>query len=184
MPENYRQISRTSSKRSNQPYVVDVQFNLQSIFYDKRVNEIAQYLVDQVSIIQIQVGEIVEISSEELWVTGWPEEIYSVSILLREGDGPPFWGLSGDNWTGETNFDLIQYGLNKKEDRYRTSCEKVNEAWLLLVLDGQAESSLLDFHADLKGETYISSFDRTFVLGSYGKNLTELKVAPLAKKIK
>lgn len=29
-------------KRSNQPYVVDVQFNLQSIFYDKRVNEIAK----------------------------------------------------------------------------------------------------------------------------------------------
>lgn len=164
------------SALSNQWYNVVVSFNPNCKIGKTQVQPLANDLVALVTGLTLQYGEVIDLSAEDFLEKNWPEEVHGLLVGLLEGTDPPFWSLSYAFWWSKTDFDLIQKGLNSKEDRSLLIKEQADEAWLLLVIDGSVGVSLLDFHVDLRTNVYQSSFDRAFVLSPTGKDFVELKI--------
>ena len=162
--------------KSNQWYNVDVYFNPNCKIGNNRVQALATELVNLVTSMALQHGQSIDRLSEHFLGEGWPKEVHEIFVGLFEGTNAPFWSPIYTLWWGKTDFNLIQKGLDEKEERYSKFKDEVDDAWLLLAFDGSVGDSLLAFHSEIKTEIYRSSFDRAFVLGPTGKDFVELNV--------
>ncbi len=148
-----------------------------------REDDIAKMLVDLVSRQSLREGEAFHLRSEDCWGPHWPEEILCVSGGLLEGVGPAFWGLSDSAWVGETTNELIQSALRTKELDLPRWRNEVCEAWILMVLDGSVESSMLRIHEEISAVEYASCFDHAFVMEFSGMTVNKLSLTPLVKPV-
>lgn len=168
---------------SSQFVHVSVHFGKHVVVPVSRRDVIAKMLVELVSQLNLQVGDAFCLRSEDYWGPHWPEEILCVSGWLLEGAGPPFWGLCDSAWVGETTNELIQAALGAKEldlSRWRNN---VCEAWILMVLDGSVESSMLRIHDEMSVVQYASCFDHAYVMDFTGMTVKKLSLTRLVKPV-
>lgn len=85
--------------------------------------------------------------------------------------------VSWSGWVGETNYNLIQEGLNSKEKKLQKFNGKFDEYWILLVCDNSSESSMLKLHSSISKEAYTTSFNKAFILDMHAEHC-ELKLLP------
>ena len=168
--------SRSSTRR----IVVRISFNKQvdinQLGRRERKNQIAEMLVGLVEGLQLQIGDLFELRSEDLWGPQWPEEVMGLGGVLLEGDGPPEWNFSDSCWVDETTDEIIQNGLDDKERHIDSWRNRYNEAWVILVLDGSVGASMLRLHEQLMSFEYRSSFDRAFIVEFTGRSYKELRL--------
>ena len=142
----------------------------------ERRNQIAEMLVSLVEGLQLQIGDVFEMRSEDLWGPQWPEEVMGLDGVLLEGDGSPEWNFSDSFWVDETTDEIIQNGLNDKERNINSWRNRYDEAWVILVLDGSVGASMLRLHQQLMNIEYRSSFDRAFIMEFTGRSYKELRL--------
>lgn len=173
--------AKLHSQVSNQFFHVSVHFGKNVAVPVSRRDTIAKMLVDLISRLSLQAGDAFCLRSEDFWDQLWPEEILCVSGGLLEGVGPPYWGLSDSAWVGETTNELIQSALCSKEQDLSRWRNDVCEAWILMVLDGSVESSMLRIHEEMSAVPYASCFDHAFVMDFSGMTIKKLLLTHLVK---
>lgn len=175
--------AKLHSKVSSQFFHVSVHFVKSVVVPASRRDVIAKILVDLISRLSLQVGDAFCLRSEDYWSQNWPEEILYVSGGLLEGAGPPFWGLIDSAWVGETTNELIKSALRSKEEDLSRWRNDVCEAWILMVLDGSVESSMLRIHEEMSVVPYASCFDHAFVMDFSGMTVKKLLLTHLVKPV-
>lgn len=173
--------ARLHSQVSSRSIQVSVHFCKGVVIPSSRKNVIAKMLVDLISRMSLRVGEAFHLRSEDSWGPHWPEEILYVSGVLLEGVGHSFWGLSDSAWVGMTSNELIQSALRTKELDLPRWRNEVCEAWILMVLDGSVESSMLRIHEEISAVEYASYFDHAFVMEFCAMTVKKLSLTPLLK---
>jgi hypothetical protein len=166
------------SKLTNRCYIVRVHFfqnsdiNFIAKRKNKRIEKIANMLVDLISNFSIETGTYFSLDSEVNWHSSWPDEVQSVIGVVIEGDGSPDWGFSDNFLVSDTSASLIQSALDKKERHISSWRHDYDESWCLLVLAG----NMIRAHEELNRNIYESSFDRAFVIEYYGQAYKELSL--------
>ena len=173
--------AKLHSQVSSQFFHVSVHFVKNIVVPVSRRDVIAKMLVDLISRLSVQAGDTFCLRSEDYWGQHWPEEILCVTGGLLEGVGPPFWGLSDCAWVGETTNELILSALCEKEQDLPRWRNDVSEAWILMVLDGSVESSMLRIHEETSVVLYASHFDHAFVMDFSGMIVKKLLLTHLVK---
>jgi hypothetical protein len=174
--------SELHASRSDKWFIVRVSFSknadidLISRRRSGRKQKIAEMLVNLVESLVLEVGEPFDLRSEDHWGPQWPDEIVSVHGVLHEGDGPPEWEFLDNWWVDETSDEIIQNALDDKERNVMSWCDRFDEAWVLLVLDGSVGASMLRPHEQMMNNEYQSSFDRACVMEFDGKSYRELRL--------
>jgi len=166
------------SKRTNRRYIVRVHFcqnadiNMIAKRKNRRIEKIANMLVDLVSNLSIGTGLQFCLRSEVNRDSCWPDEIQSIIGVVIEADGSPEWAFSDHLWVSNTSGSLIQSALDKKERHISSWRHDYDESWCLLVLAG----NMISGHEELNRDIYESSFDRAFVIEYYGRAYKELSL--------
>jgi len=115
----------------------------------ERKNQIAEMPVSLVEGLQLQIGDVFKLRSEDLWGPQWPEEVMGLGGVFLEGDGPPEWNFSDSFWLDETKDEIIQNGLDDKERNIDSWRNRYDEAWVILALDGSVGASMLRLHEQM-----------------------------------
>lgn len=140
------------------------------------ISDLGERLVLFIKKQKINTNETCILSFEDYFDQDYPENILSILIHKFHSKGKPAWNLSWGGWVGETDYNLIQERMNEKEEKLKKYNSGYDEYWLLIVCDGQTETSMLKLHENMRKEIYASSFDRVFVFDIMGRNYQELKL--------
>lgn len=110
----------------------------------------------------------------------FPEEIYQVGSWNLPGAQGPFFTSPSAAFVPTLESDDIVRALSSKESklsRYRLRCKEV---WLLINFDGGQLSTFFEHDEKVVQQSYLSGFDRVFLLRHVGNKLHELKLLPAA----
>ena len=108
--------------------------------------------------------------------TWWPRSIESVHVARLAG-------LSASQWIYEDRADYPDRALGgavraalRAKERHLGGYESFDEQWILMVADDHYRSGLFAPSADSLTAKYQSSFDRAFLLFTFGARVRELHI--------
>lgn len=101
-----------------------------------------------------------------------------VRVYCVPGQSERFWAAPSAGFVPDCTQDHLQDVLDGKDARitsYRAKCDRV---WLLVVINGFAQSTSLELPPHVLAHCFRSRFDRVFVLKNHRSLLHELRLAP------
>lgn len=109
---------------------------------------------------------------EGLELRGYPNFVDYVQISRFTELQSPSWVVLGGGWIQTECSGLFQKAISEKNELLPKYLKRCESCWLLLVADGNGDSSLLD--PEPTSDTYISQFDRTFFLEAFSGRISHL----------
>jgi len=100
-----------------------------------------------------------------------------IAVLRSAALKKPFWALPYAAFIPDSNASLIQGIVTEKSACASEYRKKASSLWLLIVSGSGGLHSIVDFDGDVLTASYASSFDRIFLLRTFGSSVHELKLA-------
>lgn len=125
-----------------------------------------------------------QIPSDQSWIsldnhfddpTKFPYEISHVSIA-RYGHTSNFWSVSGAGWVQEDFISDLQSLIGKKNSLVAGFRKDCNAHWLVVVIDGMADSTFFEPSLQTLTHVYETSFNRIFLLERFPAKAHELRI--------
>lgn len=156
---------------------VSVHFSPYANLGKSRIPDLADRL--EKIVVAANVGVDGNVSIQADWDTpdDFPEEIDSIHIRRLQILTKGFWTVPGAAFVPECTLDEVQRVIDKKNKRvasYRNKCDVI---WLVIVVDGFALSSTVNFSDEVCEYLYRSDFDRVFIFENAAERSFELKTA-------
>lgn len=107
-----------------------------------------------------------------------PKEVAYLSVARFDGVSESEWNYSRGGFVSALTPEDIDLILVGKEERIQAYQEGCKELWLLIVLEGLHESSLLRVAQEVRGSVFQTRFQKLFVLSCSEGNVVDLRTRP------
>jgi hypothetical protein len=132
-----------------------------------RVSELAAHLADQALLQPIAEGETRRYEPTIDNYSQFPAELSYARFSHFSQMTRPQWSVVDGGYMMPCTPDLLTCRISEKERRIAAYRVKCDQAWLLLVLDGFAISSMLEVPEETIAHRYVSSFDRILLFDNF-----------------
>jgi hypothetical protein len=102
--------------------------------------------------------------------------MHTFMILRQDKLLKAFWSIGEIAFVPESDSRLVQEVLEKREPRVALYRENAKILWLLIVAGAGGIHSIIDFDWAVLTAAYSTSFDRVFLLRTFGSTVHELSV--------
>lgn len=105
----------------------------------------------------------------------FPKELAYMRVSRLVDYTRSYWHVDGPGiWVEELSRDKLQRTLQSKNKSVSDYRRRVSDVWLLAVVHGWRNSSIMDVPAALVAEPYTFDFDRVFLLDTFRERVLEL----------
>lgn len=104
-----------------------------------------------------------------------PEEIDRIHIWRYPDTKKGSWTTVDGGFYLELTPAQVQARIDKKEAKYALCREKCDEVWLVLVVPGNAQSSLVELSDEAKSHGFTASYERIYFLEPFDRRCRRLR---------
>ncbi len=138
------------------------------------IADTAQKLVDVVSANLPDVGSLARVECSWRSPTALPRGVHSISIVRLATYDRSYWVGANAAMIGDLTPELVQGRIDTKNAKVQQYRRKMNEVWLLLVLDSHNLSGMFELPESLFEHRFTSAFDRTALLDTFHRRAWDL----------
>jgi hypothetical protein len=164
------------SKRGLPEVEVWLDFNDAQHVPKRRAREVADKIVALVEHSLPPRGGEILVRSDRQSTASFPQELAAFRVSRLVSYEGSYWHADGPAvWVERLTPDKVQRTLTSKESKVQSYRSRVRDVWLLLVVHGWRESSLMDVPESVTMSRYRSGFDAAFLLDTLGGQAYELR---------
>jgi hypothetical protein len=157
---------------------VAVHFNDHPPLSKQRVGAVAEALAALVAANAPQLGDIATVEYDWVNRDQFPAEIVLVRVARFPQRDWCLWRPMNGGMVPDVTASLLQGAIDRKRADYTAHRAQCDEAWLVVVADGFAISSMFTFGDEARHHVYTSPFDRTIYFDNFRRRAVDLITEP------